>query len=68
MIAIGVGNATDFGELTDIASENPDTNKTMVYQVGSVQALQTLDRVVAHVACKGTCLQGCRGISFFYLF
>ena len=54
-------------ELTNIASRTVG-NKSLVYQVGDYEALQTLDSVVAHVACEGnygdrrekTCLWGFR--------
>ena len=67
VIAIGIGNATDMKELTNIASRTVG-NKSLVYQVGDYEALQTLDSVVAHVACEGnygdrcekTCLWGFR--------
>ena len=52
MIAIGIGNATDYTELTNIASSTAG-NRSYVYQVGDYEALQTLNEKVAYVACGG---------------
>ena len=54
VIAIGIGNATDPKELSNIASDK-GANNSQVYQVGDYDALQTLNSLVAYVACGGTC-------------
>ena len=51
IIAIGVGNGTDVNELTDIATVDKYSNRSLIYEVGSFEALKTLDNVVATVAC-----------------
>ena len=53
VIAIGIGNATDPQELSNIASLK-GANDSQVYQVGDYDALQTLNSLVAYVACGGT--------------
>ncbi|XP_060583327.1 collagen alpha-1(XII) chain-like [Ruditapes philippinarum] len=51
IIAIGVGNGTDVNELTAIATLDQNSNRSLIYEVGSFEALQTLNTVVATVAC-----------------
>ncbi|XP_052797297.1 collagen alpha-4(VI) chain-like [Mya arenaria] len=50
LIAIGIGNETDSDELEGLASTD-NMNKSLVYQVGDFEALKTLEKVVATVAC-----------------
>jgi len=52
LIAIGVGNETNSEELGAIASLDHVTGDSAVFQVGSFQALQTLNKTVAYKTCS----------------
>lgn len=51
IIAIGIGNETDVDELRDIATKDQASGQSLIYQVGDFEALKTLNKVVATVAC-----------------